>query len=415
MFNNQRYHHVDGSIRRSGGAVEHSQTAILEINSSQHHAVLKERTTTSTSSSMQRHGHPSNVGPAAENWRASSSSLLNTNSTEHSPLLTPQQSPYNHNNNNNGASMMRSVPSLLEIYNNGFYNNSSYALGQNMSIGEESTSNTIRFQVVVWHIGAIDLIQARVPITFRLTMFWNSLSDADDLDGPPDCGSASQKSQQTLRMLGRQKAFYCDKTIPETTIEVPAVSILNVVTFDTIGDAEVTVLNEESRLLRWSCMYRATLFQQHWEVRDFPHDQHEISLRLAVLAQRQPGAAWDRNVWKLHLATADDAQGSVRAPEGLVVDHVSIPGFLYNPTEGLQFEFQPLNHGPGGGAANDTCLVVKLRVLRNSSYYDRNIIPLLAMLNFVAISITFLEAQRFFERGLLTLNIVSELGAIAVF
>jgi len=208
--------------------------------------------------------------------------------------------------------------------------------------------------------------------------------------------------------MGRQRALeQSEKDIPATAIEVPAVSILNVVTFDTIGDPEVSMLREDSKLMRWSCMYRATLFQEHWDVHNFPHDEHEISLRLAILNQRQPGAQWDRRIWKLDLATAHDAQGSLRKPEGLVVDHVAIPEFSYNKDKGLEFEFKPLKHGPGGGSAHDTCLNVKLRVLRNSSYYDRNIMPLLGMLNFVAIGITFLEADKFFERGLLTLNIVS--------
>lgn len=42
---------------------------------------------------------------------------------------------------------------------------------------------------------------------------------------------------------------------------------------------------------------------------------------------------------------------------------------------------------------------------RSSYYYDRNIVPLLAMLNLVAITITALGADEFFQRGLLTLNI----------
>jgi hypothetical protein len=154
-------------------------------------------------------------------------------------------------------------------------------------------------------------------------------------------------------------------------------------------------------------MYRAMLFQEHWEVQNFPHDEHEISLRLAVLSHRQSGSLWDRHIWKLALATADDSQGSVRVPHGLVVDQVSIPEFKYNKLDGLKFEFKTLDHGPGGGGTlgSDTCLEVKLKVLRNSSYYDRNIMPLLGVLNFVAISITALEDQNFFERALLTLNI----------
>jgi hypothetical protein len=65
-----------------------------------------------------------------------------------------------------------------------------------------------------------------------------------------------------------------------------------------------------------------------------------------------------------------------------------------------------LDQAPGGGTVGrDTCLEVKLKVLRNSSYYDRNIMPLLGMLNFVALSITALEPENFFERALITLNI----------
>lgn len=53
----------------------------------------------------------------------------------------------------------------------------------------------------------------------------------------------------------------------------------------------------------------------------------------------------------------------------------------------------------------ERCLTVSLRVRRSSYYYDRNIVPLLGMLNLVAITITALGADEFFQRGLLTLNI----------
>jgi hypothetical protein len=154
-------------------------------------------------------------------------------------------------------------------------------------------------------------------------------------------------------------------------------------------------------------MYRAVLVQDHWDVHQFPHDEHKITLRLAILSQRQRGATWDRHVWTLALATPEDSQGSVRMPQGLVVDQVHIPGFHYNRREGLQFAFVPLEYGPGGGhiETSETCLEVTLPVWRNSSYYDRNIMPLLGMLHLVAITITALEAENFFERALLTLNI----------
>lgn len=42
---------------------------------------------------------------------------------------------------------------------------------------------------------------------------------------------------------------------------------------------------------------------------------------------------------------------------------------------------------------------------RNSAYYDRNIMPLLGMLNVVAATITTLEPHEFFQRALLLMNI----------
>ena len=185
-------------------------------------------------------------------------------------------------------------------------------------------------------------------------------------------------------------------------------------------------------------MYRATLLQEHWRVDDFPHDSHDIVLKLAVLSGRRRGGRWDAGRWKLALATASDSRGSTRVPHGLIANEsLKIPEFDYDSRAGLQFDFAPLRHGPGAppppspascgsfGLEDDAsqrrhlkhldhqqqhqteerCLQVKLHVRRESYYYDRDIVPLLAMLNFVAISITSLGADEFFQRGLLTLNI----------
>lgn len=405
---------ADGaSPKAAGGIVEHCQTSILERNQSVHRALsaLVGKSSSSPSAAAAAGGGGASQSGGKESgihdrtgvaMRRSQS--VNASSPPHptdsSPLLPKHPL---------SSSAGNSIPSILEYYNSGFLDSTRGAL-----------LNTIRFQVVIWHIGQIDMVQGRVPVTFRLTVFWNASkmnnnnnSNDDLLDGIGGSGddavsqSGSQKSQQTWRMLGRQQAFQADnKDIPATTVDIPAVSILNVVTFDTIGEPEISMLREDTKLMRWSCMYRATLCQDHWEVEDFPHDEHEISLRLAILAHRQPGSQWDRRVWKLALATADDSQGSVRVPHGLVVDQVSIPEFRFNKSQGLSFDFIPLDHGPGGGTlGRDTCLEVKLKVLRNSSYYDRNIMPLLGVLNFVAITITALEADTFFERALLTLNI----------
>ena len=39
--------------------------------------------------------------------------------------------------------------------------------------------NTIRFQVVVWNIGKLDVVTGSVPMTFRVTLFWNDNMDSD--------------------------------------------------------------------------------------------------------------------------------------------------------------------------------------------------------------------------------------------
>jgi hypothetical protein len=294
---------------------------------------------------------------------------------------------------------------------------------------------TLRFQVVVWYIGQIDMIQGRVPVTFRVTLFWNAPDEVDlDLDDDEyapsvdnhnhnnhmkrnnsscsdDLSTASTSNSKAVwKMHGRQEAFQKElKDQPLQTVDVPPVSILNVVTFETIGQPEVSMLNESQKLMRWTCMYRATLIQDHWRVDEFPHDEHTLVLKLAVLAHRKRGERWDHNVYKLDLATRGDSQGSTRVPHGLVVDEVSIPEFRYSKEDGLDFRLDPLRHGPGEsgrGGNKDQCLLVSLRIMRDGSYYNQNIMPLLGLLNFVAVAIAIaLPAEEAFQRGLLLLNI----------
>jgi hypothetical protein len=108
-------------------------------------------------------------------------------------------------------------------------------------------------------------------------------------------------------------------------------------------------------------------------------------------------------VWKLALATNNDSQGATQVPHGLVVSQVIVPGFQLNK-ENLSFDIVRMQHGfqESGG---DQCLEIKFSVLRDSGYYDMNIMPLLGLLNLVAVSIMCLEPDSFFQRGLLTLNI----------
>lgn len=260
-------------------------------------------------------------------------------------------------------------------------------------------NNTIRFQVVLWHAEKLDVVNQQIAVTFRVTIFWNDTSD--QIHGT----EVTDSSNKVWHMHGRQKAFLHE--YPHTllqAVEVPPVSILNGINFTTIGNPEVAMMRDSEKLMRWTCMYRATLIQDHWRVDDFPHDEHDITLKLGILSHRCPGSQWDRNKWKLGLATAADTDGTTRVPHGLVVDHVSIPEFQYRKYEGLSFSLAPLNYGHPDNSCQDQSLEIKLRVWRDSNYYDKNIMPLLAVLHFVATSILCLEAQIFFYRGLLTLN-----------
>jgi hypothetical protein len=295
-----------------------------------------------------------------------------------------------------------------------------------------SAKESIRFQVVVWDVGPVDVALGRVPMCFRVTMFWDDQDETDDNnEGKMPAESSSGMTEWTME--GRRKAY--ERLVKDESIvrkvDVPPVSLLNVVTFDVIGQPEVCVLREKpkyfndgvgvakSRLMRWTCLYKATLMQHNMKLDNFPHDEHILSLKLGILVHRRPGGRWDMNKYRLDLATEDDSKHSTRVPHGLIVDHVRIPDFNYNPEEGLDFQFVPLSFGtsalPVGNKPSskgnkntqqDCCLEVHLRVTRDSGYYDQNIMPLIGLLNIVAVSIPLsLEGTYFFQRGLLLLNI----------
>jgi hypothetical protein len=332
-----------------------------------------------------------------------SGSANSATNSEGAPLLKRSSSSMY----NSMGQRSTSIPSILEHYGLPDGRQSS-ALGLD--------DQTIRFQIVVWYIGKVDVVQGRVPMTFRITMFWNDPLENDEFDLPlptadtASVGACSTRTQRTTwTMHGRQQAFQKEiKDVPMKAIDVPPVSILNVVSFDIVGSPEVSMLREDTRLMRWSCMYRATLIQENMRVDRFPHDKHNLYLKLGILAHRGRGSRWDRNLWKLALATEEDSQGSTRIPHGLVVDQVNIPDFHHDKEKGLEFELVPLPHGTVAASQTENgeqCLEVKLSVQRDSGYYDKNIMPLLVLLNTVAISILWLDASLYFQRALLTLNI----------
>jgi hypothetical protein len=135
-------------------------------------------------------------------------------------------------------------------------------------------------------------------------------------------------------------------------------------------------------------MYNAILGQgEDMSVRDFPHDKNLIKLKAGVLAHRNTGGRWDHNIHRLGLAKEEDSQGSTRIPHGLVVDHCHVPDFAFDK-ESLLFEFAPLMHGGWSNSTKDrdVYLEVTLPVMRQSQHYDASILPMLIMLNIIAIT-----------------------------
>ncbi|KAG7349487.1 hypothetical protein IV203_012084 [Nitzschia inconspicua] len=257
----------------------------------------------------------------------------------------------------------------------------------------------IRFQVVVWYIGAPDEVNGRVEMKFRVTIFWNAPADKDDEVG---YGMNNPYHKRVWKMHGRQRAYETNLSEVgdnDRIIYVPPVSILNAVEFDLLGEAEVCRLNTTENLMKWSALYRASLLQDNMNVGEFPHDEHDLVLRLGILKHRQRRKRWDKRIWKLDLATREDTEDTIENPHGTIVNHVKVPGFNHGKRD-LEFEFLPLQFdAERDPMALDECLQVKLRVRRESSYFDRNIIPLLACLNTVAVSTLALRAKEFGARG----------------
>ena len=374
-------YYVGTNVGSSGGGGEQAQTFIVDRQRSSHRL-----------SSM---GHNSNKASTSTNTMSSTQSNGSLTNQQQQPLLLRTSSSFDRRYG--AMSGLSSPPGGGDL-------------------------NTIRFQVVVWNIGKLDVITSSVPMTFRVTMFWNDVLDATEAEnsskgdslvaGGDDNVSMTSSTGpiNVWRMHGRQKAFQQElKDLPQT-VEVPPLAIMNCSTFEIIGSPEIDMLREGSRLMRWTCMYRAVLIQENLRVHKFPHDDHDIYIKLAILSHRGKGKQWDRRIWKLALATKDDSQQSTKIPHGLIVQQAQLPGFHYNKERGLAFNFSRLDHGAlednsTEDSSHDEYLKVSLKVLRQSGYYDKNIVPLLALMNVVAVSVLTFKDTEFFYRALITLNI----------
>lgn len=104
------------------------------------------------------------------------------------------------------------------------------AVAANNSRAAPPVVDTIRFQVVIWHIGTIDVQTGFVKMRFRLTLFWTDRKSAVS----PTSGS----SEDVWTMEGRQRAHRSrivgNDGAARETIDVPPVSILNAVEFEAV-------------------------------------------------------------------------------------------------------------------------------------------------------------------------------------
>ena len=49
-------------------------------------------------------------------------------------------------------------------------------------------------------------------------------------------------------------------------VYVPPISILNAVGFSLVGEPEVCLVDEAERRMKWTCLYKASLIQEHMRV-----------------------------------------------------------------------------------------------------------------------------------------------------
>jgi hypothetical protein len=110
---------------------------------------------------------------------------------------------------------------------------------------------------------------------FRVTIYWNSL---DQVDPEIGYGLHNPHNNKVWKMHGRQRAFLSELSEMcegSRVVYVPPISILNAVDHQIQGEPEVCLLNKDENLMKWSCLYKASLLQENFEVGEFPHDSHE--------------------------------------------------------------------------------------------------------------------------------------------
>ena len=203
---------------------------------------------------------------------------------------------YRHNSGSTRSlSSSSAFPSYQEL------SNSSYN-----SLDFFDKKHTIRHQVVVWSVGTPDVKSHTVTMMFRVTLFWNDRPLVAQPQPPsPDDGDGDNEDDDhdgsVWVMEGRNKAvrrkkkrshvgggtYVEEDEEAQTIIDVPPISIINADTFETVGRPDICMLRKKSRLMQFSCMYRAKLLQDKeiMNVSQFPHDSLDLIIKLGILHQ----------------------------------------------------------------------------------------------------------------------------------
>ena len=150
------------------------------------------------------------------------------------------------------------------------YGSTGYDDHRNDNTDDDLLSRPIRCQVVVWYVGPINVVLGTFPMKFRLTVFWSAPTDEEHAQmATTGYGTYDASNKRVWKMEGRQRAYQkeLDEIMPGSNlVYVPPISILNAVDFSLVGEPEVCLVDEAERRMKWTCMYKASLIQEHMRV-----------------------------------------------------------------------------------------------------------------------------------------------------
>jgi hypothetical protein len=244
-----------------------------------------------------------------------------------------------------------------------------------------------RFKLTIKHIGAINAVESQVEMRFRVTLFWNDRTPSSKF---PGLLLFLPNERRILQMEGRRKA-----RLDDDQLDVPQVKILNMCWPEILHPPEVNLLNEEgTRLLRWTCEFRATL-QQDIDAKLFPYDEFDLCIDLGISVYKEVGTAWDdKDGVVVGKATTDDNDKKGTSPYGAVEINVKIPGFL---KKDLLMSIEEVDDS--GRVIGGHFMRCRVPVRRQHAYFNQNILLPLFPLHICAILALVLPIEDFGGRS----------------